>query len=236
MTCRRIGGQNSLNSKTRVLDYIGDSEMSKPSSYFSVKEHTFEIKGRKGNENRTVTEPALFFEGELLQIEYKPMPTVPAKVKNIRNMHLEQIASILDEGYSEEPTVAVLKSRYKELCQILKDNKILALDFCQFVKDELDKMPKSKAPGEKKGREARNPKLNDIVGMMALIPNKTPEEMASYITELVNDSVRMESAVRYLKDCLKNNGRSANTLTSGKVNPLAGCIKLRRKEPQKRLK
>lgn len=205
--------------------------MSKPSSYFSVKEHTFDIKGRKGNEDRTVTEPALFFEGELLKIEYKPMPTVPAKVKNVRNMHLEQIASILDEGYSEETTIAVLKSKgYKELCQLLKDNKILALDFCQFVKDELDKMPKSKAPGEKKGREARNPKLNDIVGMMALIPDKTPEEMASYITELANDSGLMESAVSYLKNCLKNNGRSANTLTSGKVNPLAGCIKLRNRK------
>jgi hypothetical protein len=187
--------------------------MSKPQSYFSIQEHTFTVKGRKENKGKDMeqTEPALYFEKEVLAIPFQPMPTVPPKMKFVKLGNLKEIAGVLESGYSEETTAAVLKEKgYKELVALLKENRILVLDFCSWVKDELAKIPakpRGKVAGSGKSKNATPRDLQDLVSMLAGIPNVSPTEASTMLKALVNDEEKVKKAISILEQKEQNNGR-----------------------------
>lgn len=182
--------------------------MAKPSSYFSVQNHTFTVALRKDKKGEvaTITEPALFFEKELMEIEFKPMPTVPVKTKNIREKNLIEIAKVLEGGYAEETTAVVLKEKgYKELIQVLKENKVLVLDFCQFVKDELDKIPTVRKQRVSKGKGSRS---NELVPLLVgLVPNLPAADLPQALKEKLGNEELVKGAVEHLLAMEHKNGR-----------------------------
>jgi hypothetical protein len=183
--------------------------MSKPQSYFSIQEHTFTVKGRKENKGKDMEqkEPALYFEKEVLAIPYQPMPTVPAKMKYVKLAGLKEIADVLEAGYSEDTTAAVLKEKgYKELVALLKENKILVLDFCSWVEDELAKIP-AKPRGRQAGSGKSEMDSQDLVSMLAGIPDVSPTEASTMLKALVNDEGKMKAAISILEQKEQNNGR-----------------------------
>ena len=203
---------DSILSRTST----GDSAMSKPSSYFSIQEHTFQVPGRKENKGKSLEqkELALYFEKEVMAIPFQPMPTVPAKMKYVRLAGLKEIAAVLASGYPEETTAVVLKEKgYKELVQTLKENKVLVLDFCQFVKDELAKVP-AKPRGRQAGsgtgssKSTANPDVRLLVSILSgLAPNESPKELANRLSNLVEDEEKMEKAVSILTEKEAEHGR-----------------------------
>lgn len=190
------------------------STMSKPSSYFSVKEYTFISKGRKENKGKDIEskEPALFFENEVMAIPFQPMPTVPAKMKYVRLANIKEMVSILEKGYPEETTGILLKEGgYKELVKTLKESKILCLDFLSFLKEELAKIP-SKPRGRQAGSGSTKSKTDKGVSalvsiLVSMAPIADPEELVEMFKGLATDKDRMEKAVKVLEEKAKENGR-----------------------------
>jgi hypothetical protein len=206
------GATVSPSTSTKVASTATTSKentMSKPQSYFSIQDHTFTVRGRKENKGKDLeqTEPALYFENEVLAIPYQPMPTVPPKMKYVKLAGLKEIAGVLEAGYSEETTAAVLKEKgYKELVTLLKENKILVLDFCSWVKDELAKFP-AKPRGRQAGSEKLEMDSQDLVSMLAGIPDVSPTEASNMLKALVNDEEKMKAAISILEQKEQNNGR-----------------------------
>jgi len=173
--------------------------MSKPQSYFSIQEHEFTIKGRKGNADTKQTEPALFFQGELYSEEYIPLATVGTRIRFIKTAGLADIAEIADAGYDEKITGILLKEKgFKEISKILGDNKILALDFTNWVKEELAKIPSGKVgrPGSGKVSKAKaDPEVTQLVGAMRLLaPEASPAALKAALVRLVADTAKLDQA------------------------------------------
>jgi hypothetical protein len=191
--------------------------MSKPSSYFSIKEHTFTVKGRKENKGKDleVKEYCLWDEGEKepYQTVYKPLDTVGEKLKFIKLPGLKEMISIFNDGKPEDVTIYALeRAGYKDLVKFLKDNRVPVLDFLQFIKDEVEKIP-AKPRGRQAG-SGRTPKattdslLRELVSIMAgLEANTSPEDLAVKLTSLVSDETRMAKAVELLTEKEKENKR-----------------------------
>lgn len=185
-----------------------EETMAKPQSYYTVKEATF--RNRKGEE---VKDYALHLENELMGIEYKPMPTVPAKTKNIRLDGLKNLASILDLGLTEQVSTIIAKDRgFRELVETLSDQKILTLDFLQFVKEEVGKIP-AKAKGRVAGTGAPKAKsdssIRALVSMLSGTPLVSPEEALEQLRALVGDPDRTARAVEALEAKAMENGRDS---------------------------
>jgi hypothetical protein len=120
----------------------------------------------------------------------------------------------MEAGYSEETTAAVLKEKgYKELVALLKDSKILVLDFCSWVKDELAKIPakpRGRVAGSGTDRKTGSSTPRDIqalVGMLSDIKDVSPADASEMLKTLVNDEAKMEKAVSILIQKELENGR-----------------------------
>jgi len=205
--------------------------MSKPSSYFSIQEHTFVVSGRKEQKGQKIEkkELALYFEKEVLAYSFKPMSTVPERDKYIKIANLKEIANTLESGYPEETTGIILKEKgYKELMQTLRDHKILVLDFCQWVKSEIEKIP-AKPKGRQKGEGSgsKKPKVDKSVQFLvstlsSFAPNLNPKSLVIELKELIEDEDRVSKAIEILEEKEKTNGRD-----------LVGYILLRIKNKKK---
>ena len=197
----------------------GASPVSKPQSYFSVKEHTFVIKGRKGKPDQDVTELALYFQDSVFS--YIKPSAIPGKLPDreiyVKADKLKEIAKVLESGYPEDVTAIVLRELgHKELVHILKDNKILVLDFCQYVAEELAKVP-AKPRGRVAGLKPAKPTVDAEVATLAqilrnLAPATAPSKLAEAWKALVTASeTKLAPAVALLEEKLKTHGRDKDS-------------------------
>ena len=187
-----------------------EGQVAKPQSYYTVKEASF--KNRKGEE---VKDYCLWLEHEPMAIEYKPMPTVPAKTKHIKLDGLKDLASILDLGLTEQISTIIAKDRgYKELVETLADQKVMTLDFLQFIKDEIKKIPAKTSGRQASGivrEKSRKGLPEDVKSLVSILinlgPNLDPAEAQKTLQGLVNDEQKMSQAVGQVVEYLKHNSR-----------------------------
>jgi hypothetical protein len=95
---------------------------------------------------------------------------------------------------------------------LLKENKILVLDFCSWVKDELAKIPakpRGRQAGSGKGTKSKSdPSVRLLVSVLSgLAPNETPRELLTRLKNLVEDEQKTEQAVRILEEKESEHGR-----------------------------
>lgn len=154
--------------------------MSKPSSYFAIKEHTFKVAARgtgvKG-QKKEVQDLALYYQEDIFAISYRYGIDGKAEgTKYIRLAQLQQLASILDKGYPEDRTFWKLDDEFPTLAKELKQQKILALDFLKFITEEMEKNKP-----EKKERKAGEPstRTTSAAVLLASIINKNFNEMTA---------------------------------------------------------
>lgn len=186
--------------------------MTKPTSYFSVRPHTILIPGRKENKGKKVeaTDHFLFFEDEPFTIEYVPTERVGVRQKYIREANLKEISAILESGYDEKVSTIILKEKgYKELVKTLADSKILVLDFCQWVSEELAKIP-AKTKEKKTGniKESPSAEIRNLANLLAsAAPNMTPDALVGYVRNILADEEKVSKALQVLEIADMTHGR-----------------------------
>ena len=210
----------------------GEQEMSKPESYFTIKEANFTNKKTKAEES----DHALFFSDDLVECEYTWGRYNAKSVKPVRLLLLKELAKTFEDGATEGICAFILKqNNLDELVKLLKDNKIAVLDFFKWVSENLpeEKKKTKSSDGAPTRTTTSGIALASLVNKMADMDDEGAEPNLQMrldkLLALVNDEAAQKAAIQYLQEKLNDKEYGWNTKTMMEITK--GGVKVSVKNP-----